>query len=202
MRRPASHPAPCIWRPSTGNLKPQHQQSPWRDFIKAFGGVAAWPLAARGSSRGCRWSLSQRCIFPTLSDTCAGRTCERPGQARRRSASAAARDERSMVLVACPLRLTGGFAGPLAKRAACRRGTRGRLSRTDEAHSPLAASVGYMDWATQPDPSVATRSIAGSSPFPRDGASTSILAALRRRQHGTNRFRLTPSRCSSATPSR
>ena len=59
--------------------------------------------------------------------------------------------------------------------------------RTKHHYHRFAASVGYMDWATQPDP---FRRYEGASlvrlPFPDDGASTSVLAALRRRQHGAS----------------
>ena len=59
--------------------------------------------------------------------------------------------------------------------------------RTKHHYQRFAASVGYMDWATQPDP---FRCYEGASlvrlPFPEMGQATSILAALRRRQHGAS----------------
>ena len=57
--------------------------------------------------------------------------------------------------------------------------------RTKHHYHRFAASLGYMDWATQPDPFRRyDGSVAGSPSFPRDGASASILAALRHRQRG------------------
>src|SRR6187551_994231 len=44
--------------------------------------------------------------------------------------------------------------------------------RTKHHYHRFAASLGYMDWATQPDPFRLRGSVAGSPPFPRDGAST------------------------------
>ena len=76
--------------------------------------------------------------------------------------------------------------------------------RTKHHYHRYAASLGYMDWATQPDP---FRRYDGAPlvrlPLPEDGASASVLAALRRRTAWSRlRFRSTRSRCSSATPSR
>ena len=57
--------------------------------------------------------------------------------------------------------------------------------RTKHHYQRFAASVGYMDWATQPDP---FRCYEGASlvrlPFPEMGQALPL--ALRRRQHGAS----------------
>src|SRR5713101_2470874 len=56
--------------------------------------------------------------------------------------------------------------------------------RTKHHYHRFSASLGYMDWATQPDP--VRRCAAGSAPAPRYLARAALLAALRARQRGAD----------------
>jgi hypothetical protein len=75
--------------------------------------------------------------------------------------------------------------------------------RTKHHYHRFAASVGYMDWATQPDP---FRCYEGASlvrlPFPDMGQALPYWQLYAPTAWSQPRFRLTPSRWSSATPSR
>ena len=75
--------------------------------------------------------------------------------------------------------------------------------RTKHYFHRFAASVGYMDWATQPDP---FRRYEGASLvrllFPEMGQALHTGSSTSPTAWSQLRFRLTPSRCSSATPSR
>ena len=75
--------------------------------------------------------------------------------------------------------------------------------RTKHHYHRFASSLGYMDWATQPDP---FRRYEGASlvrlPFPRWGKHCHTGSSTSPTAWSQPRFRLTPSRCSSATPSR
>src|SRR6476659_2684898 len=76
-------------------------------------------------------------------------------------------------------------ASPDCSQAPLCRGNRGCLPRTNEAPLPTLRRIGWLHglgYAARSVP-LLRGSVAGSPSFPRDGAATSILAALRRRQH-------------------
>jgi hypothetical protein len=116
----------------------------------------SWPLAARAQQPGiCRWSAFSTLHLPTLSDTLR-RPHLRSALDKRGGAPRALQrvTKRSMVLGRLPLY---GEPEVLPDRSQASSLSAEELvvayhERTKHHYHRFAASVGYMDWATQPDP--------------------------------------------------